>query len=148
MCFVVIKFPSTSKLRDLFPSWLPRFLYSFREWRYEIKAYFVIITAMYTQFWLSFSKGKFSQENQWTDTSVASCFHSTHSAALLGKLLHRHRAPQASDACGAGVRACWSYWSCSYEVCVSSAKLSSSRRDLTLWNCYLLVCIIIAAISI
>ena len=51
-------FPSTSKLRDLFPSLLPGFLYSFREWRYEIKAYFVIILAM------SFIKGKFSQENQ------------------------------------------------------------------------------------
>ena len=43
-------FPSTSKLRDLFPSLLPRFLYSFREWRYEIIAYFVIITAMLTEF--------------------------------------------------------------------------------------------------
>ena len=82
MCFVVAAqargFPSTSKLRDLFPSWLPRFLYSFREWRYEIKAYFVIITAMFTEFWLSFSKGKFSQENHWTDSSVASCLQSTH----------------------------------------------------------------------
>ena len=57
-------FPSTSKLRDLFPSLLPGFLYSFREWRYEIKAYFVIILAIFTEFWLSFIKGKFSQENQ------------------------------------------------------------------------------------
>ena len=57
-------FPSTSKLRDLFPSLLPGFLYSFREWRYEIKAYFVIVLAMFTEFWLSFIKGKFSQENQ------------------------------------------------------------------------------------
>ena len=62
-----------------------------------------------------------------------------------GKLQHRHRAPQASDACGAGVRAP-GVTRCT--VCVSSAKLSSNQRDLTLWNCYLLVCIIIAAISI
>ena len=37
----------------------------------------------------------------------------------------RHRASQASDACGAGVRACWSY----AEVCVSSAELESKRFD-------------------
>ena len=88
-CYRANSSRSTSKLRDLFPSCLPRFLYSFREWRYEIKADFVIITAMFTEFWLSFSKGKFSQENHWTDSSVASCLQSTHIRTHSGAALCR-----------------------------------------------------------